>query len=106
MKTDWRVGDTAYVWYPCTQANVRKLKGSIVLVELLEQRPNTWRVVIRLSGFSTTWAKQGMVIYVTPDELYSDLGALQVNLEDAYRTYLMDQIRYINNHGKEQYDSR
>lgn len=110
MKTDWKVGDKAYVWYPRKQANARDLKGSIVLVELLEQPGNAraayyrkrWKAQILLSGFTTSWAKRGMSIYVTPDELYDDLGALQVKLEGAYHTYLMDQIHRINNHWNEQ----
>lgn len=112
MKTDWKVGDQAYVWYPRKQANARELKGSIVLVELIEfparlggsYYRNRWAAKILLSGFTTTWAKRDRVIYVSPDELYDDLGALQVKLEDAYHTYLMDQIHRINDHWNDQYD--
>ena len=103
METNWKVGDRAYVWYPRKQANARDLKGSIVLVELLEP-PGTasiayyrkrWKAQILLSGYTTTWAKRGRTIYVTPDELCTDLLSLTEVLKKRYSTYLLDQINML-----------
>lgn len=112
MKTDWKVGDQAYVWYPRKQANAKDLKGSIVLVELLEQPGNAsvayyrkrWKAQILLSGFTTSWAKRGRCIYVMPDELYVDSMTLHKQLCTRYSQYVLDQICHINNHWNEQYD--
>jgi hypothetical protein len=104
MKTDWKVGDRAYVWYPRKKCNAQELKGSIVLVELMEQVARTWRVHILRSGFTTMWAKRGRVIYVTPDELYADSMELHKRLCTRYSQYLLDQVCYINNHWNDQYD--
>ena len=112
MKTDWKVGDQAYVWYPRKQANARDLKGSIVLVRLLEfpaqlrgsYYRNRWAAKILLSGFTTTWAKKGRTIYVTPDELYTEPMDIHKHLCAIYSQYLLDQVSHINNHWNEQYD--
>ena len=106
MKTDWKVGDRAYVWYPRKKANARDLKGSIVLVELIEfparlggsYYRNRWAAKILLSGYTTTWAKRGRVIYVTPDELYTDMLSLTGVLKERYSAYLLDQIDVLVSH--------
>lgn len=112
METNWKVGDRAYVWYPRKQANARELKGSIVLVELIEfparlggnYYRNRWAAKILLSGFTTTWAKRGRIIYIKPDALYTDPMDLHKHLCTVYSQYLLDQVSYINNHWNEQYD--
>ena len=99
MTTDWKVGDRAYVWYARDNHNARDLKGSIVLVELQDYRPNkTWQVKILLSGYTTKWAHKDAVIYVTPDELYPNLIALTNTLESRYRDYLLSQTTHMVDH--------
>ena len=113
MKTDWKVGDQAYVWYPRKKANARDLKGSIVLVELIEfparlggsYYRNRWAAKILLSGFTTVWAKRGRIIYVTPDELYPNIIALTNVLESRYRDYLLSQTAHMADHMGDIYDS-
>lgn len=114
MKTDWEVGDQAYVWYPRKRANARDLKGSIVLVELIAPPGHEraayyrtrWTALIKLSGFTTTWAKKGCIIYVLPDELHTDPMDIHKHLCTVYSQYLLDQVSHINNHWNEQYNTR
>lgn len=89
----WHVGDQAYAWYPRKQCNARDLKGSIIIVQLLEEvRTCKWKARILLSGYTTRWAHKGAIIYVTADELYPSETVLINELENRYRRYLEDQI--------------
>ena len=96
---EWEVGDRAYVWYARDNHNASDLKGSIVLVELQDHRPNnTWQVKILLSGYTTKWAHEGAVIYVTQDELYLNFFTLINTLESRYRDYLLSQTSRLVDH--------
>ena len=101
---DWEVGDRAYVWYARDNHNARDLKGSIVLVELIKfpapiggsYYRNRWAAEILLSGYTTSLAKRGRIIYVTPDELYPNIIALTNVLESRYRDYLLSQTSRLS----------
>lgn len=101
---DWKVGDRAYIWYARDNHNARNLKGSIVVVELLEILFNKYKVKILLSGYNTKWARKGAVLYVTHDELYPNIIALTNKLESHYRDYLLSQTSRLVAHRDEIHD--